>query len=118
MALREHTCWSLHCDRCDTDYWDDGIPHFDSRQEALDYVKDSWLIVGDTMLCTHCADKAGCESLGHQVGDWTDNTHATGITYRHRACHCRARSEWDPPSEHVLTLIDAARVVNDADTKE
>jgi hypothetical protein len=113
MAIREHTCVSVLCDSCGDECWDDGIPHFDNRNEALTHLRRAgWLAVEGRILCADCAKQAICERTGHQLGDWHDGTES-GVPRRIRWCDlCGGGTETDPPADELAVLVNAARIVN------
>ena len=115
LVIRTTTCYTLTCDRgCEYGGWgDDGPFHFDTEAAAVDYAKKcGFVIVGDLMLCEDCAAKADCAATGHQWGNWWEPRQMEGVTYRTRYCeHCDA-SDHDPPWRELVTLVDAARIVN------
>lgn len=117
MSFQTKTCVVIACDGCD-DPWDaghfDGVPHFESEQEAAEFVRGiGWIVAGRSAWCDSCAAKMTCERIGHTWLDWSD-AERLGVSYRSRHCeHCTA-SEYDPPFDHLITLLDAAEVVNAA----
>ena len=112
--ITEHTCYTVECATEGCDPWDEGIPHFPTPDEAVDYARGAgWTVVGDTARCESCSRRADCERTGHQWDAWRACTH-NGVPYRTRWCdHCAA-TEYDPPAEELAALIDAARIINAA----
>lgn len=110
MTFTEHTCVSLTCDTCGEHVGDEGITHFDSRDEATAYATrddgygtSRWVISGETAKCPECARAADCAATAHQWGDWRDRSRTVaGVPYRSRWCdHCGA-SDHDPPYDALV----------------
>lgn len=115
MAFRDHTCVSVLCDNCGDEWWEEGAPHFDDRDEATTYLKKSgWLLTDNQTLCADCSRKADCDTTGHQYDDdWKSREHM-GIPYRVRYCeHCQG-TDYDPPWDDLMVLSGAALVVDRA----
>lgn len=118
--IRSMTCYEVTCDRdCDGRGWDDGVPHFDTRDEAIDYARRAgFLIAGATVLCADCARDADCEVTGHQMPDeWFDG-HIHGVPHRYRYCeHCN-HCEYDLPFRQILVQIRAAETFAGVDLRD
>ena len=119
MAVNVHTCVSLLCDgpNCHDGGWDDGVPHFPTVDEAVDYAqKLGWLITNVRALCPTCAAAVECAATAHRWAAWDDRVSPRGIEFRRRLCgHCGG-AEYDPPFEELLVLSDLAQIVDEADS--
>lgn len=111
--IRVRTCYELVCDRrCDGRGWDDGIPHFGTRDEAITEARSAgFVVVGDRALCHSCAADADCEATGHQWAGW-NNRSRYGVAYRDRWCEHCGHSDYDRPTTELNVLFDAARIIN------
>ncbi|MET8278211.1 hypothetical protein [Micromonospora sp. NPDC005174] len=109
MSFLPKTCFEIVCDGGCNDAWEDGTPHFDTQDEAVEYARgDGWLITDQRALCRTCAEKATCETTGHQWDDWHDASR-DGIRARRRSCdHC-GDSDYDPPFDELYPLFQALR---------
>ena len=117
--IQVKTCYVLTCDRdCEGGGWGEGHGpyHFDNETDAIDYAKKcGFVILNGMILCEGCANKADCAATGHQWGNWWDPSQIEGVTYRCRYSeHCDA-SDHDPPWNELVTLVNAARIVNGSD---
>jgi hypothetical protein len=118
--IRQHTCWSLVCDRCG-EGWDDddGTPHFDTADEAVACATVGEYALfrrrGDRILCIGCNNTAECEETGHQYGEWRDcnpGGQYAGVTYRARYCDRCGWQDSDPPFAELSDLVHAAVTIN------
>ncbi len=118
--IRSTVCYEVTCDRgCDGRGWDEGTPHFDTEAEAVDHARScGFVIVGDTVLCLSCAQKADCERTGHQMPDrWFDG-HIPSVPYRYRYCEHCDHCEYDPPWHQILVQVRVAEIVAAADLRD
>ena len=79
--IRRIACFVADCDDCHTTYDTDGqgfTLHFDSDQQALDYLAaDGWTVAEDGHIrCPGCTARDFCASLNHLWDIW-------------RVCECR-----------------------------
>lgn len=108
--LTEVTCVVVRCDPCGRSAFDSGDggdfdneAHFDTVEMALETVQESgWIVVGDRVTCSRCADKAECDLTGHDWSSWNEvgpYPHKGGLYVgKRRVCwRCQNASEYDPP---------------------
>jgi len=74
-GLRSGICWWVECAECVTGWAEDGVPHFDSPEQAGEHLfgEDGYGFTtrpdGRT-LCRHCGEAADCAELGHDYTPW------------------------------------------------
>jgi len=110
-VIGEHQCFVIACEgKPDCDPWDDGILHFDSEADALNWAAaNGWLAVGGRHLCPNCAREADCAATGHQYGPWSEPIVRYGVAWRRRTCEHCMDTDTDPPFEELSLLMNAAR---------
>lgn len=75
MSITTKACVEVVCDVCGPDAFDnwDGIPHFDSIDNAVENLTASeWRISDDHshVLCDRCAKHEDCARNGHLMASW------------------------------------------------
>lgn len=119
MGIRTVDCFVVACDGgCSDGGWEDGIPHFTSEAEAVDYLETcNWRRTGSTFLCAPCAARADCAATGHQWTEWRDDEHY-GIAFRSRWCERCNRSEYSPEFGQVSLLREVEHIMAWAEYNE
>jgi hypothetical protein len=108
--LTEVTCVVVRCDPCGRSAFDSGDggdfdneAHFDTIEAALEAVQEAeWIVVGDRVTCSRCAEQASCDLTGHEWSSWYDvgpHDFRGGIYVgKRRICwRCNRATEYDPP---------------------
>ncbi|MER7331806.1 MULTISPECIES: hypothetical protein [unclassified Micromonospora] len=119
MSFETKTCVVITCDGGCGGPWEDGIPHFDSEDQAVAYARSQeWVVTGTRALCPRCAHEADCKQTGHQWSDWRDEE-LHGVPFQRRWCdHC-GDADYNPPYKVLRlkfqALRDAERIVFDAE---
>jgi hypothetical protein len=111
VTFQTQTCVVLVCDGGCDHAWDDeeGIPHFDSEVEALDFgLSRGWNFDGGRALCSRCHQLHLCDDTGHLWGDWRDEVLHT-VEFRKRGCERCDRDDYDPPFGVLYPKFQALR---------
>ncbi len=119
MSFKTKTCYELVCDGDCGGPWEDGIPHFDSEHEAVEYARSrEWVVTGTRALCGQCAAKEICATTGHPWDDWRDGE-LHGVRFRKRWCETCGSTDYDPPysvlAPKFQALRDAEQIVRAAE---
>jgi hypothetical protein len=90
MGIVTQTCVVVLCDRDGDDWFTDqaeyGVPHFDSLDEAREWLRNAlseddppWQIEdGKPVLCPWCLRKDECARVGHDWAEWWSTSHMDG----------------------------------------
>jgi hypothetical protein len=108
-----HTCVSVRCGTCHTDFGDGDGPgtlHFDTVTDAADTLTEAgWWVTTTGVQCDTCAARQACATHGHVWTAWRDcgcgchhgepriPTH-TKPSYS-RSCETCGQWEWQEPPE-------------------
>jgi hypothetical protein len=70
-VIHTHTCVTLACDDCASDYDDDYTMHFADVDTARRHAEAaSWTVTGEHILCDACAAHIACALTCHDWGPW------------------------------------------------